>query len=83
GMTLYRRDRFYSSTVGAKRVEEVFDIDREEGQFSPTFGIGIKPGLDWMQLYARWGKGWRPPAVTETFMTGRPHGGSSSERVFP
>lgn len=83
GMTLYKRDRFYNSLVGAKRVAEVFDIDNEEGHFSPTFGIGIKPGLEWMQLYARWGKGWRPPAVTETFMTGRPHGGNSSERVFP
>ncbi|MBA2924430.1 TonB-dependent hemoglobin/transferrin/lactoferrin family receptor [Pseudomonas sp. P7] len=83
GMTLYRRDRFYSSLVGAKRVVEVYDVDREEGQFSPTFGIAVKPGLDWLQLYTRWGKGWRPPAVTETFMTGRPHGGGSGERVFP
>lgn len=83
GMTLYKRDRFYSSTVGAKRVEDIFDIDREEGRFSPTFGIGIKPGVDWLQLYTRWGKGWRPPAVTETFMSGRPHGGGSGERVFP
>ncbi len=83
GMTLWKRDRFYSSSVGARRVEDIFDIDREQGQFSPTFGIGIKPGLDWLQLYARWGKGWRPPAVTETFMSGRPHGGGSGERVFP
>ncbi|QJI31151.1 TonB-dependent hemoglobin/transferrin/lactoferrin family receptor [Pseudomonas sp. ADAK18] len=83
GMTLYRRDRFYSSTVGAKRVEDIFDIDREEGRFFPTFGIGIKPGVDWLQLYTRWGKGWRPPAVTETFMSGRPHGGGAGERVFP
>lgn len=83
GLTLYRRDRFFSSLVGAKRVSEVFDVDREEGQFSPTFGIAVKPGVDWLQLYTRWGKGWRPPAVTETFMTGRPHGGGSGERVFP
>ncbi|MFL1502188.1 TonB-dependent hemoglobin/transferrin/lactoferrin family receptor [Pseudomonas sp. O64] len=83
GMTLYKRPAIASSVEGARRVDEVLDIDREEGRFSPTFGIGIKPGLDWLQLYARWGKGWRPPAVTETFMTGRPHGGASGERVFP
>ncbi|NBF03185.1 TonB-dependent hemoglobin/transferrin/lactoferrin family receptor [Pseudomonas sp. Fl5BN2] len=82
GMTLYKRDPV-TTTTAIKRVEDVFDIDREEGRFSPTFGIGIKPGLDDVQLFARWGKGWRPPAVTETFMTGRPHGGGSGERVFP
>lgn len=67
----------------AKRIDYVYDTEREEGRFSPTFGIGVKPGIDWLQLYARWGKGWRPPAVTEVYMTGRPHGGSAPERVFP
>lgn len=61
----------------------VFDVDREEGRFSPTLGVAIKPGLDWLQLYTRWGKGWRPPAVTEAFMSGRPHGGGGSEMVYP
>lgn len=83
GMTLYKRDRIFNSAVGARRVSDVFDLDREEGRFSPTFGIAIKPGLDWLQLYTHWGKGWRPPSVTETFMTGRPHGGNANERVFP
>ncbi|MBN7823329.1 TonB-dependent receptor domain-containing protein, partial [Bowmanella yangjiangensis] len=35
----------------------VFDVDREEGRFSPTLGVAIKPGLDWLQLSTRWGKG--------------------------
>ncbi|MGP0170481.1 TonB-dependent hemoglobin/transferrin/lactoferrin family receptor [Pseudomonas sp. NCHU5208] len=60
----------------------VFDVEREEGRFSPTLGIAIKPGVDWLQLYTRWGKGWRPPAVTEAFMSGRPHGGGN-EMVYP
>ncbi len=59
-----------------------FDVDREEGRFSPTFGIAVKPGLDWLQLFASYGKGWRPPAVTETLITGRPHGGGS-EIMYP
>ncbi|WAJ40114.1 TonB-dependent hemoglobin/transferrin/lactoferrin family receptor [Pseudomonas sp. GOM7] len=60
----------------------VYDVDREEGRFSPTLGLAIKPGVDWLQLYTRWGKGWRPPAVTEAFMSGRPHGGGN-EMVYP
>jgi heme acquisition protein HasR len=60
----------------------LYDVDREEGRFSPTFGIGIKPGLDWLQLFASYGKGWRPPAVTESLISGRPHGGGV-ETMYP
>ncbi|AMW81366.1 Hemophore HasA outer membrane receptor HasR [Pseudomonas yamanorum] len=59
-----------------------YDVDREEGHFSPTFGLSIKPGVDWLQLFATYGKGWRPPAVTETLVSGRPHGGGS-ESILP
>lgn len=61
----------------------VYDIDQQEGRLSPTLGIAIKPGLEWLQLYTRWGEGWRPPAVTEAFMSGRPHGGGGAELVYP
>jgi len=60
----------------------LFDVNQEAGRFSPTFGIGVKPGLDWLQLYTRWGRGWRPPSVTEAFMSGKPHGGGN-EMVYP
>lgn len=63
-------------------VPVLYDVDREEGRFSPTFGIAVKPGLDWLQLFASFGKGWRPPAVTETLVSGRPHGGGT-ETLFP
>lgn len=63
-------------------VPVLYDVDREEGRFSPTFGLAIKPGVDWLQLFASYGKGWRPPAVTETLITGRPHG-SGSETMYP
>lgn len=65
-----------------EQTEFAYDVEREEGRFSPTFGIGVKPGLDWLQLYTRWGRGWRPPAVTEAFMSGKPHGGGN-ELVYP
>jgi heme acquisition protein HasR len=59
-----------------------YDVDEEQGRFSPTFGLSVKPGLDWMQLFATYGKGWRPPAVTETLISGRPHGGGA-EFTYP
>jgi len=59
-----------------------YDVDREEGHFSPTFGLSVKPGVDWLQLFATYGKGWRPPAVTESLVSGRPHGGGS-ESILP
>ena len=65
-----------------QRTELLYDVDQEQGRFSPTFGIGVKPGLDWLQLYTRWGRGWRPPSVTEAFMSGKPHGGGN-ELVHP
>lgn len=64
------------------RTDLIFDEEQEQGRFSPTFGIGVKPGLDWLQLYTRWGRGWRPPSVTEAYMSGKPHGGGS-EMVYP
>lgn len=36
-----------------ERTELMYDVEREEGRFSPTFGIAVKPGLDWLQLYTR------------------------------
>ena len=54
-----------------------YDVDREEGRFSPTFGISVRPGVDWLQLFARYVEGWRPPAV---LISGRPHGGSAPTR---
>ncbi|SDJ68621.1 TonB-dependent receptor [Billgrantia gudaonensis] len=59
-----------------------YDVDRDAGRLSPTLGIGINPGVDWLQLYTSYGKGWRPPAVTESFQTGRPHGGGY-EMMYP
>ncbi|SEQ87621.1 heme acquisition protein HasR [Pseudomonas cuatrocienegasensis] len=63
-------------------VPVLYEVDREEGRFSPTFGLAIKPGVDWLQLFASYGKGWRPPAVTEALVSGRPHGGGT-ETLYP
>ena len=82
---MYKEGQFTNEpgTVIRNLRELVYDVDQQEGRFSPTLGLAIKPGLDWLQLYTRWGKGWRPPAVTEAFMSGRPHGGGGAEMVYP
>jgi len=67
---------------GTQGLTQMFDVDESEGRFSPSIGLALKPGPDWLQLYANYGKGWRPPSVTEVFTSGRPHGGSF-ERVYP
>ena len=85
GMTLWMYPEGPYETGGPAKTQQhlIFDETTEQGRFSPTFGIAVKPGVDWLQLYTRWGRGWRAPAVTEVFMTGRAHGGSSSEMVYP
>lgn len=85
GMTLwlYPEGPYEVGGVAKTRQDLIFDDSTEQGRFSPTFGIAVKPGVDWLQLYTRWGRGWRAPAVTEVFMTGRPHGGGTGEMVYP
>ncbi|MEN0105122.1 MAG: TonB-dependent hemoglobin/transferrin/lactoferrin family receptor [Pseudomonas sp.] len=78
-MTLYRLNTTGNPTYS---VPLHYDVDREEGEISPTFGIAIKPGVDWLQLFASYGEGWRPPAVTETLVSGRPHSGGT-ESLYP
>ncbi|OLF52111.1 TonB-dependent receptor [Pseudomonas chlororaphis] len=73
---------FILGTTRQTTVPVNYDVDTEEGRFSPTFGLSIKPGVDWFQLFTSYGKGWRPPAVTETLITGRPHGGGA-ESMYP
>lgn len=67
---------------GYRKLTRSHDIDRNEGAFSPTFGIAIKPGLDWLQIYSNYGKAWRAPSVSEVFSSGRPHAGGA-QRVYP
>lgn len=51
-----------------------WDVDRRERQFSPTAAVGIKPGIEWLELFGSYGKSWRPPAMTEVLATGTAHG---------
>lgn len=82
GKTGLNRRLYVLGSTGQYEEAIRYDVDREEGQFSPTFGIAIKPGVDWLQLFASYGEGWRPPAVTETLVSGRPHSGGT-ETLYP
>ncbi|MDF0490299.1 TonB-dependent hemoglobin/transferrin/lactoferrin family receptor [Sphingomonas sp. H39-1-10] len=46
-----------------------YDVNRSQGRFLPSFSAAIRP-TSWLELYGRWAKSWRPPAINETLMTG-------------
>jgi len=52
-------------------------VDDEAGKFSPTFAIAVKPGLQGLELFANYGRAWRPPAITETLTHGTAHSTST------
>lgn len=57
------------------------DVDREDGQLSPFLNGAYRPN-DWLELFAGWGQGWRPPALTETLWEGG-HPSDSFSHMFP
>ena len=67
---------------GRGPLTKIYDVDRSEGGFSPTFDVTIKPGPEWLQLYGHYGRAWRGPSVNEVFSSGRPHAGGG-QRVYP
>ncbi|WP_373416385.1 TonB-dependent hemoglobin/transferrin/lactoferrin family receptor [Pseudomonas sp. ABC1] len=69
-----------SRCPGTIRSWQEYDVDREAGKLSPTLAIAIKPGLDWLELFANYGKAWRPAATTETLAMGSAH---TSDSVYP
>lgn len=55
---------------------KTWDVNNQQGKVSPTAAIAIKPGVSWMEVFANYGKGYRPPAITETLTTGSAHSSS-------
>lgn len=62
---------------GTTTVYTRFGVDRHDSAFSPRLALAIKPNDVW-QLFASYGKGMRPPALTESLLWGS-HTGS----LFP
>lgn len=53
-------------------------VDRRQGRLSPSLTIAARPALEWLELYATYGRSWRPPAITETLSYGSAHSSASS-----
>lgn len=47
-----------------------FSVDKSETAVSPKVTLAARPA-DWLSLYASYGLGFRPPAITETLMANR------------
>lgn len=62
---------------GAIKEYREWHVDDEAGELSPTFAVAIKPGLEWLELFANYGRAWRPPAITETLTYGSAHSTST------
>lgn len=60
-----------------------FEVDKSETAVSPKITLAARPA-DWLQVYANYGLGFRPPAITETLMANR-HPGvvGNFVRFFP
>jgi hemoglobin/transferrin/lactoferrin receptor protein len=59
-----------------------FEVDTSATAVSPKFTAAYRP-LDWLQLYGLYGWGFRPPAITETLMSGVHPGGVNFVRFTP
>ncbi|MCD9030777.1 TonB-dependent hemoglobin/transferrin/lactoferrin family receptor [Luteimonas sp. Y-2-2-4F] len=46
-----------------------YRVDRSQGKWLPALAAAIRP-TRWLELYANWGRSWRPPAINETLMAG-------------
>ncbi|RKF17555.1 TonB-dependent receptor [Altericroceibacterium spongiae] len=58
-----------------------YRVDRSKGRFLPSIFAAIRP-TTWLELYGRWGKSWRPPAINESLMVGG-HPGDPIANMFP
>jgi len=58
-----------------------YKVDESLDKFLPTLAAAYRPA-DWLELFATWGKSWRPPALTESLMEGS-HPGDPFARMYP
>lgn len=51
------------------RINTHFKVDRSKDMLAPRLSVAVKP-WEFMQVFASYGQGFRPPAITETFFGG-------------
>lgn len=64
------------------RIPVEYSVDDQRGHLSPTLSLAITP-LKGVQLYANYGEGWRPPAITETLISGQHLGVNDGTIMLP
>lgn len=58
-----------------------YDIDEHQDRWLPTLAAAYRP-TDWLELFAGWGKSWRPAGLTESLMEGQ-HPGDPFASMYP
>ncbi|SDL23681.1 heme acquisition protein HasR [Franzmannia pantelleriensis] len=67
-------DYYYNSNWIAPKWESQrgvyeYEVDNSMDKLLPTLQAAYRPN-DWLELFTSWGRGWRPPALTESLMEG-------------
>ncbi|WP_223302717.1 TonB-dependent receptor [Halotalea alkalilenta] len=78
---LYWTRGYYAPGWEDEQVLNDYHVDRSEDKFLPSLGAAIRPA-SWLELYANWGKSWRPPAINESLMAGS-HPGDPFASMYP
>ena len=67
----------WSSNPGMRE----YKVDESLDKFLPTLAAAYRP-TEWLEVFASWGKSWRPPALTESLMEGS-HPGDPFATMYP
>ncbi|WP_159661544.1 TonB-dependent receptor [Alcanivorax xiamenensis] len=51
------------------RIYTNFDVERHAGDFAPKLTLSLSP-YRWLEVYGSYGQGLRPPAITESLLSG-------------
>lgn len=76
----YNNGQYAPTWVSSPGLRE-YRVDEHLDKFLPTLSAAYRPA-DWLELFANWGKSWRPPALTESLMQGS-HPGDPFARMYP
>ncbi|MGP9552145.1 MULTISPECIES: TonB-dependent hemoglobin/transferrin/lactoferrin family receptor [unclassified Halomonas] len=71
----------YNPRWNVETVLQEYDVDSSMDKLLPTLSAAYRPNEN-IELFANWGRGWRPPSLTETLMQGS-HPGDPFAVLFP
>lgn len=77
----YQTSNNFNPMWQSETVLHDYDVDNSMDKLLPTLSAAYRPN-EQVELFANWGRGWRPPALTETLMQGS-HPGDPFAVLFP